>query len=139
MPCLEVTLITGICDSHFSLKAPILVGNDEHWCWSLVGPFFYRTFNTKSPWFGFWLEMSPYPENAKMGCHCTISQIGLQVTCYRLSAGVLQVVYRLFADYLQTGIHISIFPVMICCFHSIFADGPTDRQTDPYIKIHERI
>ena len=36
-------------------------------------------------------------------------------------AGVLQVVQRFFAGYLQSGFHISTFPVILCHFHSISA------------------
>ena len=45
-----------------------------------------------------------------------ISQIGLQVVYFRLFAGSLQVVYRLFASYLQSGIHVLTFSIILCCF-----------------------
>ena len=59
----------------------------------------------------------------------------LQVVYCRLFAGLLQFVYRLIAGYLQSGIHISTFPVILCRFYSIRknaqrTDRPTDRRTD---------
>ena len=59
------------------------------------------------------------------------------VTCYRLFAGVLQVVYSLFASYLQSGIHTWTFPLILCglvpvqypVFEKRIADRRTDRRT----------
>ena len=65
-----------------------------------------------------------------------ISQIGLLVACYKLSTGVLQAVYRLFADYLHSGIHISAFPVMLCRFHS-FSELNNDASKCNYLNLLE--
>lgn len=77
----------------------------------------------------------------KEGVKITLQRhIWLQIDRSRLSAGMLQVVWRLFAGYLQSGIHISTFPIFLWCFLSISAvrkktrnrrtDRPTDRWTD---------
>jgi len=73
-------------------------------------------------------------EGAKIELQREICKSELQVVCYRLSAGVLQVVYRLFAEYLQVGLLIWTFPVIQCCFYPIstFQKNvlPTDRWMD---------
>ena len=48
MPYVEVKNMTGNLGSHYPLTFSILAGNDQHWCWSLVGAFSYRTLKTKA-------------------------------------------------------------------------------------------
>ena len=66
---------------------------------------------------------------------------------YRCIAGYFQVVCRLLTGYLQSGIHISYFSVILFRFQSILAvlkkallmDGRTDGRTDPHKEMRGRI
>ena len=65
----------------------------------------------------------------------------LQIVYCKFSPGVLQVVYRLFADYLHTGSHILTYPVVLCHYiilafkisvlkkKRVTKDGRTDRPS----------
>ena len=86
-------------------------------------------------------------EGTKIELQRKISQNSFQVVYCRFFAGVLQVFYRLFAGYLQSGSNISTFPVILCHFHSISAvlkrrvtdlqtNGPMDGLSNPLIEVH---
>ena len=53
-------------------------------------------------------------EGTKIKLQRDISQIGLQVAYCRLFAVFLQVVYSLLTGYLQSGIHVLTFSVILC-------------------------
>ena len=58
-----------------------------------------------------------------------ICQNSLQVVYCRFFAGVLQVLYKLFAGLLQLGSHTSTFSVILCHFYSISELSRTRIQT----------
>ena len=64
------------------------------------------------------------------------SQKGLQVVYCKLFAGLLLVVYRLFAGCLQSAIHISTFPVILCHFHLNSGVQKNMLPTDPWTDGH---
>ena len=66
-----------------------------------------------------------------------ISQNGLQVVYCRFSAGVLQVVFRLFAGYLQSGSHILNYPVIkVVSTQFLWFEKTRSRWTDGYTDPH---
>ena len=128
------------CEGWIVLNSPVFWG----WACSKVVLICWKFWTSTFLWTWFLLRTSPVKHASEKRVKDRIAKRYLPDF---IADCLLQTICGYPAGYLQLGIHISIFPIFLCCFHSISAvkknaqrtkdgqtdgrtDGPTDRPTD---------